>query len=309
MTSTDLAIRDRQEIVRLDTQQIQYLANTEFVAAGMRGNLPAIFACIATGREIGIGDMAALRHIHVIDGKPGFSAEIMVVKVRRDGHSITTVGEITDKSVTVKGTRGDNDDTMTYTFTAEMAERAGLLNKQNWKRYPESMLWARAVSQVCRMLFADCFAGATYTPDELGEDSVGEPTAGIDQPLTAGAAQESTVAQVPAVTGEPASPAEQDDLPEALRGDPPPVQDFPNEKTLKKLNVIVGKLRAADHDPTGWIYANYPRAAIGVPASVNEDRQHWAPLRDRLTKSETSDLIDRLESILERVTAAREPAA
>jgi hypothetical protein len=63
-----------------------------------------------------------------------------------------------------------------------MAQRAGLANKQVWKAYPEAMLWARAVSQLCRMLFPDCFAGGTYTPEEAPdadyvelEDSAGGP--------------------------------------------------------------------------------------------------------------------------------------
>jgi hypothetical protein len=74
---------------------------------------------------------------------------------------------------------------MTSTWTLAMAERAGLANKQNWKRYPEAMLWARAVSQLCRMLFADCFAGATYTTEELGAeqtDAAGIPAG--DGPIT-----------------------------------------------------------------------------------------------------------------------------
>jgi len=74
--------------------------------------------------------------------------------------------------VKVTGKRSDNGDEMSVTWTLEMAERAGLLNKQNWKKYPEAMLWARAASQLCRMLFADCFAGATYTPEEIGADEI-----------------------------------------------------------------------------------------------------------------------------------------
>jgi hypothetical protein len=35
----------------------------------MRGNLPAILACVAMGRELGLGDMVALRTINVIDGR------------------------------------------------------------------------------------------------------------------------------------------------------------------------------------------------------------------------------------------------
>jgi len=173
VTGRDIAVRDTgQQLTVLTNEQLQYIAGTEFVPPGLRGNLPAILACVATGRALGIADMSALRSIHIIDGKATFSAELMVQLVRRKGHSIT--GEVSEGSATVTGTRADNGDTMTATWTLQMAERAGLLGKTNWKKYPEAMLWARAASQLCRMLFADCFAGATYTPEEL-EDGSGPP--------------------------------------------------------------------------------------------------------------------------------------
>lgn len=183
-TSTDLAVRDEKPAAAvLTNDQLAYIARTEFVPTGLRGNLPAILACVATGRALGLPDMTALRSIHIIDGKATFSAELMVQLVRRRGHSIT--GEVGEGKATVTGRRVDNGDTMTSTWTLAMAERAGLANKQNWKRYPEAMLWARAVSQLCRMLFADCFAGATYTTEELGAeqtDAAGIPAG--DGPIT-----------------------------------------------------------------------------------------------------------------------------
>lgn len=180
MTGTEVAVREHGTI--LTNEQLNYISRTEFVPPGLRGNLPAILACVATGRALGLPDMTALRSIHIIDGKATFSAELMVQLVRQRGHSI--VGEVDEGEATVTGTRLDNGDTMTATWTLAMAERAGLLGKSNWKKYPEAMLWARAASQLCRMLFADCFAGATYTPEELdGEPFVevggesGEPVA------------------------------------------------------------------------------------------------------------------------------------
>lgn len=166
--STDIAVRERNV---LTNQQLEQIARTEFVPQGLRGNIPAILACVATGRALGIDDMTAIRSIHVIEGKATFSAELMVMLVRRDGHSIT--GEVGEGTSTVRGKRVDNGDEMTCTWTLAMAERAGLLRKQNWVKYPEAMLWARAVSQLCRMLFADCFAGATYTTEELGDEDTG----------------------------------------------------------------------------------------------------------------------------------------
>lgn len=163
MATTEIVKRPSSNAM-LSTEQLRYIASTDFIPKSLRGNLPAILACVATGRALGLPDMAALRSIHIIDGKATFSAELMVSLVRKAGHSIQ--GEITDGKATVVGRRGDNGDEMTSTWTTEMAQRAGLVNKDNWKKYPEAMLWARAVSQLCRMLFADVFAGQTYTPDE-----------------------------------------------------------------------------------------------------------------------------------------------
>lgn len=169
--SQELAFREAsRQVVQLTSEQLQYIAHTDFVRKEVRGNVPAILACVATGRELGIGDMMALKSIYLVDGTPSYSAELMVLLVRRAGHSIQ--GKFGEGSCTVVGTRRDNGDTIPVTWTMKMAERAGLANKPNWRQYPESMLWARAVSQLCRMLFADCFAGATYTPEELDGDAV-----------------------------------------------------------------------------------------------------------------------------------------
>ncbi len=176
---SEIATREQttQLATVLTNDQLKFIANTEFVPKGLRGNLPAILACVATGRAIGIDDMTAIRSIHIIDGKPTFAAELMVMLVRRRGHSI--VGEVGPDTATVTGRRADNGDEMKVTWTLEMAKRAGLVGKGNWKSYPEAMLWARAVSQLCRMLFADCFAGATHTPEELGDENLPEAEAPV----------------------------------------------------------------------------------------------------------------------------------
>ena len=153
------------QMERLAPETVKGIANTELIPKELRGNVPAIIATILKGRSIGLDDMSALTAIHFIEGKPTLSAETKVLLARRAGHSIT--GDFGDGAVTVKGKRGDNGDEMAVTWTKEMAVRAGLADKKNWKTYPEAMLWARAVSQLCRMLFADALLGSSYTPEEL----------------------------------------------------------------------------------------------------------------------------------------------
>ena len=53
------------------------VAGTEFVPAPLRDNPPAVAAAILAGRELRIGPMAALQHVHVVEGRPALSAEAL----------------------------------------------------------------------------------------------------------------------------------------------------------------------------------------------------------------------------------------
>ena len=156
-------------------RQAAVLAESTIVPVRYQGHPEDIIAAGLMGHEVGWGVMTSLQLIHVVEGKPEISAEGMVALIRRAGHSVT--GEVSPEGATVRGRRGDNGDEMAYTFTQADAERAALAGKTNWKRYPSSMLWARAVSQLGRMLFPDVLLGVSYVKGEIsGADfDLGEP--------------------------------------------------------------------------------------------------------------------------------------
>ncbi len=157
-------------------QVASMLARSDMVPKAYRNHPENVILAALTGKSLGWDVTTAMRFVHVVEGKPTISAEGMVALVRRAGHSLS--GESGDQQATVKGRRGDTGDEMSVTFTMAQARTAGLANKQVWKSYPSSMLWARAVSQLCRMLFPDVLLGASYTAEELGDgddDDVEEP--------------------------------------------------------------------------------------------------------------------------------------
>ena len=117
---------------------------------------------------LGLPPMAAITGIHVIEGKPSISAGLISALVRRAGHKLRVTGD--DHQAQAQLVRSD-DPGFTYksTWTIDRAKQADLLNKSNWKRYPEAMLKARAISEVARDACQEVLLGMQYTADELGD--------------------------------------------------------------------------------------------------------------------------------------------
>jgi hypothetical protein len=115
------------------------ISTTNFVPKGLRGKPAEIAACILTGREVGIGPMESLSKIHVIDGRPAMSSELMRSLVMRDGHEIT-YAVLTEDKVTAKGRRAGSQEWTEVTWTMKDAQRIGVAGRDTWKKYPRQML-------------------------------------------------------------------------------------------------------------------------------------------------------------------------
>lgn len=120
------------------------------------------------GIELGIPPMQAFSQITVINGKPSISAELMISLVYKNIPSAEiNFKQNDDKICEIHARRSKENEFNVFRFTIEDANRAGLLQKPVWKQYPASMLRARCISIMCRAIFPDAIAGASYTPEEL----------------------------------------------------------------------------------------------------------------------------------------------
>ena len=133
----------------------------------------AILGTILLGRELGLPAMAALRSVHVIEGKHSLSADLMVALVLKSGLAeYFQLVESTDKICTFSTHRKGAPEPTTLSYTIEQAEQAGLLfqrpGKQPgpWHKIPKQMLRARCKSELARLEYPDLLAGL-YTPEEL----------------------------------------------------------------------------------------------------------------------------------------------
>ena len=124
---------------------------------------------ILAGMEAGFGSFASIAGISVINGKPGFGANLLAQAIKRHPLYDYRVLEKTDQVCRIKFLSG-KEELGIETFTIQMAERANLIGKGGpWKQYPEAMLFARCLSAGMRTHCPDALGGApAYTPEELG---------------------------------------------------------------------------------------------------------------------------------------------
>jgi hypothetical protein len=138
-----------------------------------KGNSDTAIAQVCTkilaGAEMGYGPFASVQGIHIIQGRPAVSANLMAAAVKSHPLYDYRVKRMDDKECSIEffQRNGDKWESLgVSTFTADDARKAGT---KNMDKFARNMLFARAMSNGVRWYVPDCFSGsAVYTPDELG---------------------------------------------------------------------------------------------------------------------------------------------
>jgi len=153
------------------------MAPAPLLPKAYQGNPANLFLAAELADALGISRINAITSIHVIEGKPSASADLLAGLVRRAGHTLRIVKA--EGSVTAVLIRSDDPSfEFTATWTMADATRAGLTSKDVWKKYPKAMLRSRAITEVIREGASEVLVGVIYTPEELGAevDGQGVPT-------------------------------------------------------------------------------------------------------------------------------------
>lgn len=132
-------------------------------------NLETTAMIVMYAQEIGISPMKAiLTGFDIIQGKISMKPAMMNEMIRKAGHTIIIEKWEADECI-LTGIRKDDGTKMTIRYTAKDAEKAGLLSKDNYKKNPKNMMFARNMGNLGRMLFADVI-GNSYVEGELEEE-------------------------------------------------------------------------------------------------------------------------------------------
>ena len=127
----------------------------------------SVLSTVLLGRELGMPAMAALRSVHVIDGKHSLSADLMVALVLKSGKAeYFQTGRVDRlRYAPLRQSARAHPRAQRLSYTIEQATQAGL-TRGNWQKIPKQMLRARAKSELARLEYPDLLAGL-YTPEEL----------------------------------------------------------------------------------------------------------------------------------------------
>lgn len=197
--STGLELAQKQEYAIA-------MAGSNLLPKSYQGNPANLLFALEYASALNVEPIHAITSIHVINGKPSASADLMAATVRRAGHRLRVTGDDTYAEAVL--IRADDPD---FEFRArwDIAKaRQANLNTPTWKNYPGAMLRSRAITEVIRAGAPDAMFGIVYTPEELGAnvDQSGKPVH-YGQP-------------------EPAGPSALDKLRAAAQPEPEPVSDF-----------------------------------------------------------------------------------
>lgn len=246
----------------------QHFANSGFFTDAT--SMSKAVVKIVAGEELGIGPMAAMTGIHIIEGKPCLSANLLGVQVKRSAHYDFRPTEISAQKVVVTFFE-DGEKVGTSEFTIEQARQITVKQKgswiklaetSRWMNYPQAMLFARALSQGVRMYCPDVTAGTpAYTPEELGAD-VNE----AGDPVYVGVEVE-TPAQDPA----PTLPAER--VEQLVKGFEIAGPEMGGVNDLDGLNVLLGSLGVDGWEPGCDVAAEFSKLSPEIADQVEAEFQ------------------------------------
>lgn len=147
-------------------QMAEVLVDSGFLPPNLNTPNKALTVLLA-GRELGVPPMQAIRGIHVVNGRPSLSAELMLALAYQNIPGFRFRVEASNEQICRITAQRSNADPVTLSFSISDAQRAGLTKGDNWQKYPQAMLRARCTSAVLRVVAPDAIRGI-YAPDEIG---------------------------------------------------------------------------------------------------------------------------------------------
>ncbi len=139
----------------------ELVAGTGFAPKTYKGKPEECLMAMMAGNEVGLGPMASLQNIAVINGYPSVfgDAALALVKASSDYEFLHETFSEDGKTAICQAKRKGEQESV-RTFSMEDAAKAGLLNKDGpWKQYTKRMLQMRARAWAIRDVWPHVLKG------------------------------------------------------------------------------------------------------------------------------------------------------
>lgn len=151
-----------------DMRYAEVISGGAMLPTQYRGKPADILIAIGLGRAMGLSPAESLYRIHVIQGRPTASAELIAANVRKAGHILRVKGDETSaRAVIIRN--DDPDFEFESVWNLERAKRLGLAGKDGWLKQPGTMMRWRAITEVARLACPEALYGVAYVADEIGD--------------------------------------------------------------------------------------------------------------------------------------------
>lgn len=176
--SSALALRGQQSVATPHSNKINLTLDETikladiFAASGLFGDIKGASQAVTkiiAGRELGFPPIASMTGFFIIKGRVTMSANLIAASIQRSGRYSYRVVEMSNK-ICVINFYEDGQQIGVSSFDENDAKDAQLLGNDNWKKFRRNMLFSRALTNGARWFCPSIFAGAIYTPDELGAE-------------------------------------------------------------------------------------------------------------------------------------------
>ncbi len=175
--STALIRKDESGLALSDVMKLGDVFKASGYFQDVRDQAQAVVK-VLYGQELGFSPVVSMLGVHVIEGKPALSSNLMAALIKRSGKYNFKVrkGHWTNTECIIdffEKVAGEWEELGEASFTIEDAKTAqvrfqGARGPSGWTKFPKAMLFARALSQGLRAHCPDVSIAPLYVPEELG---------------------------------------------------------------------------------------------------------------------------------------------
>lgn len=242
------------------------------------------------GWELGLKPMVAFSHIHVVNGKPGCSAELLLAAIKREFPQDVIRFEQMDEKGCIITSQSPGQPVEKFSFTFAEAQKAKLTNKDVWQNYATDMNRARAITRMKRSKYPQVMMGLDHTPEELETipaeySRVAPAPAPISEPVIASIEEKTTPA---AATAEPAKEAKPEEGKHENFG--PQAE----RKTVKEVSEDAAKKRA---QLSKDIFAEVKRMGMDLNDLTETTQKMFGKGLKELTLAEMEEVLKQLKEL------------